>query len=272
MPQTVPSQVVEFIDQVFPFAKNQKEGDGAQLASSHAPTLAAIVNLVNLIPGHLIDLSRSDYTTFVASLEAIRTSLGQWQSRGADHALKKVPGLGKLSPVTHLRRCLGKCPDELPSPGTPGLDFINDVALRDNLRGDLSAVNQALANGEWKAATVLSGSVIEALLLWAIQQQPSTNIDRAIANLRTTGDISIKATLKGASADSVERWNLSQYAEVASDLRLIRQETLNAVRLAKEFRNLIHPGKAKRLAMTADRGTALSSVGALEHVIRNLSK
>ena len=41
-----------------------------------------------------------------------------------------------------------------------------------------------------------------------------------------------------------------------------------AVTPPQSFRNLIHPGRAARLAQTCDRATALSAIGALEHVVR----
>jgi hypothetical protein len=43
-------------------------------------------------------------------------------------------------------------------------------------------------------------------------------------------------------------------------------------KLAREFRNLIHPGCAQRLGQKCDRGTALFSIAALDHVVRDLSK
>jgi hypothetical protein len=66
-----------------------------------------------------------------------------------------------------IRRALAACPDESPAPETRELAFIEDTELRDGLRLDISAINRALSNSEWKAATVLAGSVVEALLLSA---------------------------------------------------------------------------------------------------------
>jgi hypothetical protein len=36
---------------------------------------------------------------------------------------------------------------------------------------DIAAAHRALSRGEWKAATVLAGSVIEALCLWIIRRE-----------------------------------------------------------------------------------------------------
>jgi hypothetical protein len=42
-------------------------------------------------------------------------------------------------------------------------------------------------------------------------------------------------------------------------------------RLAKDYHNLIHPGRAQRLAQVCNRGTALSAVAAVEHVVNGLT-
>jgi hypothetical protein len=51
---------------------------------------------------------------------------------------------------------------------------------------------------------------------------------------------------------------------------LLSPDTCKAALLAKDFRNLVHPGRAARLNQACNRGTAYSAVGALEHVIEDL--
>jgi hypothetical protein len=70
-----------------------------------------------------------------------------------------------MNPVQLLYKTLKQCPDAAPAPGTTDLLFITDPTLREELRLDVSMADQALANGEWKAATVPAGSDVEALLL-----------------------------------------------------------------------------------------------------------
>jgi hypothetical protein len=41
--------------------------------------------------------------------------------------------------------------------------------------------------------------------------------------------------------------------------------------LARDFRNLIHPGRAQRTGADCDRGTALTALAAIELVVRDLS-
>jgi hypothetical protein len=123
----------------------------------------------------------------------------------------------------------------------------------------------ALANGEWKAATVLAGSVVEALLLWALHQALAEDCRRAITSAVAKG------TLSHRPPGELERWDLSEYIAVAEELTTIDVDTATQARLAKNFRNLIHPGRAQRLAQVCDRGTALAALAAVEMVVRCLT-
>ncbi len=51
---------------------------------------------------------------------------------------------------------------------------------------------------------------------------------------------------------------------------MIKEDTAIQARLAKDYRNLIHSGRAQRLGQICDRGTDLSAVAALERVVRDL--
>ena len=45
-----------------------------------------------------------------------------------------------------------------------------------------------------------------------------------------------------------ESWHLSEYISVASELGIIKPQTETQVKLAKNFRNLIHPGERNDLS------------------------
>jgi hypothetical protein len=64
---------------------------------------------------------------------------------------------------------------------------------------------------------------------------------------------------------------LIELIEVALHLDLVTPETATQARLGKDFRNLIHPGRAARLGQKCDRATALFALAAVEHVVRDLS-
>jgi hypothetical protein len=201
----------------------------------------------------------------VASLGTIQWFLGRWQSTerisvAYSRTFRNIAGLRQLSAVSLIRQALAQCPDDFPAASTAELNFItNAVSFRENLRMDMSAVNAALTNGEWKAATVLAGSVVEALLLWALEQKPQQEISVATAQLNRKFEANI------------QKWDLADYIDVAEVLKIIKPETVSLCRLAKNFRNLIHPGRAQRLGQPCNRGSALSAVAAIEHVVGDLT-
>jgi hypothetical protein len=261
MPRIVPSQVVEFIDRVFPSAKQQKNTQLGRFSidKGYQNELAAIIELVEQVPSELIILDTENYIEFLISISAIRNAINGWIT--GSKALERIKGYGNLNPITLLRNSLSLCPDEGIDPSTSGLDYISDPDFKQNLRIDISASNQALCNGEWKAATVLAGSVIEALLLWALQEVQTTDPGK-INNARSG--------LAPSPGQNLEKWKFYQLIDVAEAINVITKDTATQARLAKDFRNLIHPGRSARKHQICDRGTTLSAIAAIEHVDRDL--
>jgi hypothetical protein len=264
MPRVVPSQVVELIDQLFPQARIDTEGSKKiHLSQSTMFQVAGILNLVEQIPPELIILTPGQFSEYETSVASMKTMLDHWRFQG-DRGYTVIPGLRQLSPVTLIRQALSLCHDEFPPTDTTELSFISDEEFEESLRIDYSAVNEALSNGEWKAATVLAGSVVEALLLWSLQQCSRSNVSSAVANLIFNN------TLNHQPRTNLEEWFLPELIEVAKELNLIKEDTAIQARLAKDYRNLIHPGRAQRLGQICDRGTALAAVAALERVVTDL--
>jgi hypothetical protein len=265
MPRVVPSQVVTYIDQVFPWAKDQVPGTDHShfLNHSHAGPAAGLLDLISKIPDELLTMGDGPYSEFVSAVASIKEKLLLWQNQtnfNLNTAVGPIPGFRSVGPLTLIREALIKCPDENASPGTTDLRFITDEELRQSLRNDIGAVNRALANGEWKAATVLAGSALEALLLWALQ-------------IRSPADLAaVVFRFPDLDKKIMERWDLNDYIEAALLLGIVGDETATQARLARKFRNLIHPGRAQRLAQECNRGTALSAVAGLEHVVTDLER
>jgi hypothetical protein len=260
MPRVVPSQVVRFI----------KQNDvtlAVSLNSAGAPELSAILELVGQIPDELLTLDNETYSSLVKAKAEIKDILETWTAnRNGGHVLQQFNLNQPGNPIMCIRDALAKCPDESPAPGTSELSFIADADLRANLRNDIGAINRALANGEWKAATVLAGSAAEALLLCALRQRSPVDIKTAVAAARTSGSMTANP-----DPTDLDRWNLHECIEVAAELGIIKPSTAKQTRLAKDFRNFIHPGVAQRLREKCDRATALSAVAGMEHIVRDLT-
>jgi hypothetical protein len=257
----MPSEVVRTIDELFSHAKNN--AGGGMLTASHSPQLRGIINLLKDVPPELINLTSTNYADLVLATSTIEETLETWISRGSVGHVSHVKG---RDPVTVIRFVLSQCPDEYPAPATTELSFIKDTVTRDSIRFDVGATYRALNNNEWKAATVLGGATIEALLHWRLSQSPPTSaeIATAVSNLKAS-----KQNFNPAA--SQDDWVLSHFIAVAEALMLIKPDTAKAADLARGFRNLIHPGAAVRRGQPCDKATAHSAIGALEHVIRDLS-
>jgi hypothetical protein len=146
------------------------------------------------------------------------------------------------------------------------LPFIQDADFRESIRLDISAAGDALAGSHWKGATVLAGAAVEALLLWAIQQIDPGRVADAARVCIAAGSFS------QSPGTPPERWTFSDYIAIARELALITPNTATQANLAKDRRNLIHPGRAQRLGQPCDRATALVALAAVEFVARDLTR
>ncbi len=263
MPNIMPSQVVLVIEKFFSHVTKIQPGDGL-IHSGQLDHLQGIVNLIREIPPELINVPADQYADLVLAIATIEEN-GKFRiGRGTSFP---IPAIKSVDVATVLYRVLSQCPDEFPPAQTAELLFVTDADLRESIRQDMGAINRAVAHAEWKAATVLAGAAIEALLLWRLNAPPPTDaeINRAITSLLAGG------TLQGQPPSDREKWSLSQFVEVAGELKIIREKTIIAVRLCNSYRNLIHPGRARRLWEKCNRGTAFLAVAALEHVVDDLS-
>ena len=239
-PRVVPTEVVRVIDRYFPQPWVQaNEGNCAQIGNQHTGAIAAIIGLIDRVPENLITLTAEAYADFIAAVETIRVWPPVWQARGAGHTFGGEP-------IRTIRRALANCPDEFPSPAVHELTFLHDPELRDELRLDIDRAERALANGEWKAATVLAGSVVEALLLWKLSTLNAADVTATGAALRAAGTVSVRV------GSPLNEWTLPDYIEVAAvvpaNRPLVVTDTAALLRVVKNYRNLIHPGRAKVLS------------------------
>jgi len=269
VPTVVPSQIVAYIDLRMPNARDQQQGKGGafELAMDHAAIVRGVIELVDRVPPQLIEVDSADFSLLIEAMGQLRNAAEVWSRNDRHHKIGALPARDRLHPLTAIRQIMEKCPDEAALPETVQLKFVSDAGLREVLRRDISAVNQALMNAEWKAATVLAGSVVEALLLDAINTLEGK--DPQAINKAITAAMGSKSLTQQPHADR-NRWDLAELVPVAEAANLITKNTARQCDLARGFRNLIHPGRSQRLGQVCDRGAALSAAAAVEHVLRDL--
>jgi len=255
MAHAVPSQVCDLIAEIFPDLATEQAAMG-QSGNRRANDVRAVLDLLARIPEELIRLSAKDSALFWANLSALRN---EWEDRNPSNnqVFSRPIGRAEHTSLFEIKRLLAKCPDEASAPDTTGLKFLPDDLFREGLRTDLSSANSALMNHEYKATAVLGGSVVEALLLWALEQE---------------GEPKVRATAKGAPKKGLNHWELGPMIEAAHACKLISDVTKQQAELAQNFRNLIHPGRQARLQETCDRGSALGTLAAVEKVAVDLAK
>ncbi|MCW4589430.1 hypothetical protein NO263_02365 [Gluconacetobacter entanii] len=249
MPRVVPSQIVTFINQSS--AKRiDVSKDVYHKGQKEAAELSTISSLLSQIPPELIRVDQSEYCLLVLADAAIKNYVERLK-RGILQGLR-YPEINNKNCAIVILDILKKCPDATPVPSTTELTFIDDERLAASIRLDLSSAASALHNAEWKASTVLAGSVCEALLLWAILRAPNLT---ALTNRPTRAP---------------DRWSIEDYKKIAVELRLIAEGTGHLVDQTKQFRNLIHPGCAYRQNESCDRATALTALSAAECIVRDI--
>ena len=264
MAVVVPSQVVDYIKTRYPTAKDPD----FWLDNNYAPSIAHLLGLVENIPPHLVTLQGVAAAEFGESIAAIRIAVSRWTAGDKTYVFKGFAGYRRIHPIALLQQHLSALHDEGAEPTTSELSFISDVLFRDALRQDLGSIDRCFQNREWKATTVLGGSIIEALLLYVLREYEKTNarnLQSTVLGLQKSGALNAKPPR------NLDDWVLHELTEVSAAVGLIQKETAAQCRIAKNFRNLVHPGRATRLAQQCDRPTALSALAAVEHVIRDLT-
>jgi hypothetical protein len=263
VPLIVPSQVVETIDRLF---TGPSKGAGtAALNLERIYQLQGIVRLVRDVPNELIAVNGADFADLTIAVSAIELMLSRWSSGQGQNAIAPV---SNEDVIVTIRRVLGKCPDEAPPAGTSDLLFISDQQIRDSMRQDVGAANSALQNAEWKAATILGGAAIEALLHWKLSEPQTAASDVTTAVRKAVGS----GKLKKAPSTDINDWRLYEFITVARELDLIEEKTHKQADTARDYRNLIHPGLAAGTKQVCDRATALAVLSGMEHVIRDIGR
>jgi hypothetical protein len=242
MTNIVPSQVVAAIDSLFGAGRN--ELDVLRIGFVNRNNVRTILWLLDELPRELLTLPFAEYTQYLQSRAALSSALALWDF-GGDAV--KADNAGGADPVMRIRRLLVTCVDEFP-PSHPDFGFVTDTALRAAITEDGRAAWVNFQAREWKGAAVFAGAAIEALLLWGLKERLEPQDDAA----------------------NLEKLDLSKFIDRAKALNLLTDRTASQLRLAKNARNLIHPGRVAQEGMACDRGGAMAALAGLEWAATDL--
>lgn len=142
----------------------------------------------------------------------------------------------------------------------PDFSFVTSADLKSICVRDYTEARLCNEAGACKATMVMCGSVMEALLLDALEKcaqkaKASKGAPRA----------------KAGKVLDLDRWSLGHMIDVAFDLEIIRKDTHALMPdQIREYRNLVHPAVERRKGIPLEEEEARASRSALDLVIKNL--
>ncbi len=275
MRTVLPSDVVKVIDGQFPWTRGNWRAQGTKKNETRWYGAVAVPGILNMIEGVSEDLftfGSVEYGLFTMAIAALEVAV----ARGRDNEdrfnwpMIVIPGQSEQEDCLVLvKNALSTCPDQAPSKSTKGLTFISDIESRETLLIDLASAESALNAGDWKACTILSGSIIEALLLWTLQQHLVSDIGAALATVDQSKNVRRNAPPDDLTASV---WRFHDYLHVAAELKEIGDPLYGRCLDAKDYRNLIHPAVSERRKAACDRGTSHVTIGAVYSLIERLQQ
>lgn len=246
MANVVPSDVVTAITEHFGI---RSEIEPRLDCDSNIPA-RLIVALLRELPSELITLPSEEYRQLRWCTSVLEEATTRW----ALGDLNPVFSRGRKDPIETIRRLLLKCSDQVPPP-EPELPFIADLDIRNGIQDRIQAAWIDFGAREWMGATVIAGNALEALLLWALKQLDP-------------GDDEITRHQRD---EALDKHNLGDLIRKAKSAALISEEASAQARIAKDARNLLHPGRVARSGEVCSKATALAALAAIYRVIEDLT-
>lgn len=127
-------------------------------------------------------------------------------------------------------------------------DFITDEALRAALRSDYGEMLRCSEVAAWKAVHVLAGSIIEAVL-----------VDYLVG------------TAEQKKPDPLQM-GMAELIAACKKVGILTKKSSDLSGALKEYRNLIHPGRAQRLGEQADKEGAVVAQALVRLIVTEVAK
>lgn len=125
--------------------------------------------------------------------------------------------------------------------------FIAIPELRQCLESDYQELRACVQAEAWKAVHVLAGSIVEAVLIDGL------------------GDSAVDQS----KLDSME---LAPLIALAKERGILSDEAVDLSTVVRRYRNLIHPGRVKRLEKSVDRSGAVVAAEVVEIITAQVAK
>lgn len=136
---------------------------------------------------------------------------------------------------------------------------IQDEGLRKILLRDLKECAIAVVAGQDKMATIMCGSIIEALLMQKIRER---NIEKY--------DISPISKSKHATSYPVVDMGLNELLFVADQEKILDKNSYHLGHYIRDYRNIVHPAKEKRMSEEVNHENVLTMWAVLKRLLEEL--
>ena len=137
--------------------------------------------------------------------------------------------------------------------------MVQDEEIRDILARDLKECAIAVVAGQDKMATIMCGSIIEALLMQKIRER---NIDKY--------DISQISKSKHATSYPVIDMGLNELLYVADQEKILDKNSYHLGHYIRDYRNIVHPAKEKRMSEDINHENVLTMWTVLKRLLDEL--
>lgn len=130
------------------------------------------------------------------------------------------------------------------------LSFVSGKEYRESLESDYQELSLCMKNGAWKAAHILAGSIIEAILV----------------------DYLISIGYKKKSGMDPLKMNLGKVIKACKNEGLLSEKTEQLSMAVKTYRQSIHPGRVPRLQEMIDENRAQIAHALVKLVAKEISE
>ena len=239
----LPSQMVQAIESLI--GRQDSDIYSRRLTHPYLADVNAILALLDDVPTELITLSFSDYVELNKCRSLLAATTSKW-TLGDIAPARDVNG---KDPVERIRRLMQQCQDRLPPP-EPELPFIDNSDRRAGIESQMHAAWRNFETQTWLGAKTFAAAALEAILLWVLETKVPPK------------------SLKKRPNDMV----LFDLVEGTKGAALITDETATLAHMARDARNLIHPGKVARSGVECSKASALTAFAGLYRVVEDLKR
>ena len=129
-------------------------------------------------------------------------------------------------------------------------DFVADAELRSSLISDYRELHNSLDSSSWKSVHVMAGSMIETILV----------------------DYLLSINYQDPNGKDILELSLGQLISACKNQGILTQRAQDLSNVVRDYRNLIHPGRVKRLQETIDGQGAKVAEALVEIIMREIEK